>query len=106
MSGFIVRTADACAGEMTETEDKVFDSEQGAEDYARERGGAFAEGGEVLSPAGRDCIPKENADFVAEETGDCGQPLHLTGKDGKNEKNIVVADCVLPDFIHRRLRKQ
>lgn len=70
MSKFIVQMVDAFTREVLETEDEVFDSEQDAEDYARECGGAFAEGEEVLSLAGRDFTPSEEVDFVVEEVND------------------------------------
>ena len=54
MSKFIVQMIDAYTREVLNTEDEIFDNEQDAEDYACECGGAFAEGAEVLSLAGRD----------------------------------------------------
>ena len=70
MPKFIVQMVDAYTREVLNTEDEVFDNEQDAEDYACEYGGAFAEGAEVLSLAGRDYTPREDVDFVAEEVDD------------------------------------
>ena len=70
MSKFIVQMVDAYTREVLNTEDEVFDNEQDAEDYACECGGAFAEGAEVLSLAGRDYTPRENVDFIVKEVDD------------------------------------
>lgn len=70
MSKFIVQMVDAYTKEVLNTEDEVFDNEQDAEDYACECGGAFAEGAEVLSLAGRNYTPREDVDFVVEEIDD------------------------------------
>lgn len=70
MPKFIVQMVDAYTREVLNTEDEVFDNEQDAEDYACECGGAFAEGAEVLSLAGRDYTPREDVDFVVEEVDD------------------------------------
>lgn len=70
MPKFIVQMVDAYTREVLDTEDEVFDNEQDAEDYACECGGAFAEGAEVLSLAGRDYTPREDVDFVVEEVDD------------------------------------
>lgn len=70
MSKFIVQMVDAYTREVLNTEDEVFDNEQDAEDYACECGGAFAEGAEVLSLAGRNYTPREDVDFVVEEIDD------------------------------------
>lgn len=67
MPKFIVQMVDAYTREVLNTEDEMFDNERDAEDYARECGGAFAEGAEVLSLAGREFTPSENVDFVVEE---------------------------------------
>lgn len=70
MPKFIVQMVDVYTREVLDTEDEVFDNEQDAEDYACECGGAFAEGAEVLSLAGRDYTPREDVDFVVEEVDD------------------------------------
>ncbi len=70
MPKFIVQMVDAYTREVLNTEDEVFDNEQDAEDYACECGGAFAEGAEVLSLAGRDYTPREDVDFIVEEVDD------------------------------------
>ena len=70
MSKFIVQMVDAYTREVLNTEDEVFYNEQDAEDYACECGGAFAEGAEVLSLAGRNYTPREDVDFVVEEIDD------------------------------------
>ena len=57
---------DAYTREVLNTEDEIFDNEQDAEDYACECGGAFAEGAEVLSLAGRDYTPSEDVEFIVE----------------------------------------
>lgn len=67
MPKFIVQMVDAYTREVLNTEDEVFDNEQDAEDYACECGGAFAEGAEVLSLAGREYTPREDVDFIVEE---------------------------------------
>lgn len=67
MSKFIVQMVDAYTREVLDTEDEVFDTEEEAEDYACECGGAFAEGADVLSMAGRPYTPREDVDFVVEE---------------------------------------
>jgi uncharacterized membrane-anchored protein YhcB (DUF1043 family) len=66
MSKFIVQMIDAYTREVLNTEDEIFDNEQDAEDYACECGGAFAEGAEVLSLAGRDYTPSEDVEFIVE----------------------------------------
>ena len=53
MSKFIVQMVNAYTREVLDTEDDIFDNEQDAEAYARECGGAFAEGAEVLDLAGK-----------------------------------------------------
>ena len=70
MPKFIVQMVDAYTREVLNIEDEIFDNEQDAEDYACECGGAFAEGAEVLSMAGRDYTPREDVDFVVEEIDD------------------------------------
>ena len=47
MSKFIVQMVNAYTREVLDTEDDIFDNEQDAEAYARECGGAFAEGGDL-----------------------------------------------------------
>ena len=66
MPKFIVQMVDAYTKEVLNTEDENFDNEQDAEDYACECGGAFAEGAEVLSLAGRDYTPSEDVEFIVE----------------------------------------
>lgn len=66
MSKFIVQMIDAYTREVLNTEDEIFDNEQDAEDYTCECGGAFAEGAEVLSLAGRDYTPSEDVEFIVE----------------------------------------
>lgn len=66
MSKFIVQMVDAYTREVLNTEDEIFDNKQDAEDYACECGGAFAEGAEVLSLAGRDYTPSEDVEFIVE----------------------------------------
>jgi hypothetical protein len=66
MPKFIVQMVDAYTREVLNTEDENFDNEQDAEDYACECGGAFAEGAEVLSLAGRDYTPSEDVEFIVE----------------------------------------
>lgn len=66
MSKFIVQMIDAYTREVLNTEDEIFDNEQDTEDYACECGGAFAEGAEVLSLAGRDYTPSEDVEFIVE----------------------------------------
>ena len=66
MSKFIVQMIDAYTREVLNTEDEIFDNEQDAEDYACECGGAFAEGAEALSLAGRDYTPSEDVEFIVE----------------------------------------
>lgn len=66
MSKFIVQMIDAYTREVLNTEDEIFGNEQDAEDYACECGGAFAEGAEVLSLAGRDYTPSEDVEFIVE----------------------------------------
>lgn len=70
MSKFIVQMVNAYTGEVLDTEDDIFDNEQDAEAYARECGGAFAEGAEVLDLAGQAYTPPEDVDFVVEEVDD------------------------------------
>ena len=70
MPKFIVQMVDAYTREVLETEDEVFHDEQAAEDYACECGGAFAEGAEVLSLAGRDYTDPDDVEFVVEEIDD------------------------------------
>lgn len=70
MSKFIVQMVNAYTREVLDTEDEIFDNEQDAEAYARECGGAFAEGAEVLDLAGRAYTPPEDVDFVVEEVDD------------------------------------
>lgn len=70
MPKFIVQMVDAYTREVLETEDEVFYDERSAEDYACECGGAFAEGAEVLSLAGRDYTDPDDVDFVVEEIDD------------------------------------
>ena len=70
MPKFIVQMVDAYTREVLDIEDEVFDNEQEAEDYACECGGAFAEGAEVLSMAGRDYTPREAVEFIVEEIDD------------------------------------
>lgn len=70
MLKFIVQMVDAYTREVLNTEDEVFDNERDAEDYARECGGAFAEGADVLSLAGREFTPSEDVDFVVERVDD------------------------------------
>lgn len=67
MSKFIVQMVDAYTREVLDTEDEIFDTEEEAEDYACECGGAFVEGAEVLSMLGRPYTPREDVDFVVEE---------------------------------------
>lgn len=67
MPKFIVQMVDVYTREVLNTEDEIFDDEQDAEDYACECGGAFAEGAEVLSLAGREYTPREDVDFIVEE---------------------------------------
>lgn len=70
MPKFLVQMVDAYTREVLETQDEVFDNERDAEEYACECGGAFAEGAEVLSLAGRDYTPTDEVDFVVEEVDD------------------------------------
>lgn len=70
MPKFIVNMIDAYTGEVLETEDEVFDTEEEAEEYACECGGAFSTGAEVLMLSGRDYTPREDVDFVVEEIDD------------------------------------
>lgn len=70
MPKFLVQMVDAYTREVLETQDEVFDNERDAEEYACECGGAFAEGAEVLSLAGRDYTPGDEVDFVVEEVDD------------------------------------
>lgn len=70
MPKFIVQMIDAYTREVLETEDEVFDNERDAKDYACECGGAFAEGAEVFSLAGRSYTPPEDVEFVVEEIDD------------------------------------
>lgn len=67
MPKFIVQKVDAYTREVLNTEDEIFDNEQDAEDYACECGGAFVEGAEVLSLAGREYTSREDVDFIVEE---------------------------------------
>ncbi|MBQ4095316.1 MAG: hypothetical protein IJC65_02700 [Oscillospiraceae bacterium] len=70
MAKYIVNMVDAYTREVLETEDEVFDTEEEAEEYACECGGAFATGAEVLMLSGRDYIPPEDVEFVVEEIDD------------------------------------
>lgn len=70
MPKFLVQMVDAYTREVLETQDEVFDNERDAEEYACECGGAFAEGAEVLSLAGRDYTPRDEVDFIVEEVDD------------------------------------
>lgn len=70
MPKYIVQMVDAYTREVLETEDEVFHDEQAAEDYARECGGSFAEGAEVLRLAGRDYTDPDDVEFVVEEIDD------------------------------------
>lgn len=67
MAKFVVQMVDAYTGEVLNTEDEVFNTEEEAEEYACECGGYFAEGAQVLSMSGKSYIPREDVDFTVEE---------------------------------------
>lgn len=67
MPKFIVQMVDAYTREVLNTEDKIFDSERNALDYACECSSAFAEGAEVLSLSGHDYTLPEDVDFIVDE---------------------------------------
>lgn len=70
MSKFIVQMLDAYTGEVLDTDEEVFDSQEVAQDYADEWGSNFSVGAEELRLRGRDYTPREDVEFVVEEIDD------------------------------------
>jgi len=67
MSKFIVQMLDAYTGDVLDTEEEVFDSQEEAQDFADEWGSDFSAGADVLKWCGRDYTPREDVEFVVEE---------------------------------------